>query len=721
MHPDARTNAPDTDYFFLGEGNVAAAIQWSRNGETAPYGLLLWRSGTFPRKESTLLFHPEFGLDRTMLTVTVNGIRRRPQRKDLRVWWASTEVESPVTAVEWNAGEITVRELFFLQPSGPVRTHDGTTGERDTFCRLVRQVFLSRTGSATDAADASVELAFYPNPYMLPPYPAAETEQRLVTAGGGMVCEVCPAGEETEASLFERFITVRRDILPAVPDGTRAPETERTDNGSVPPVTFLYHVADREAASVPRHVRTPKTAPQGCEPDSGDFTGRLLRQFDLARIGLRAAVSPQGAFDASIWQYGYEWGQDAAMCASAAAYAGEFSLAERLLERILTALSNEEGRIAESSRFRDGEPAELNANGAVLLALRDHAALGRDTTLAERYWERIAAIAELPLRDDYRHESGLTAGRRDLWERLPWMGLRTGFDTATNTFCAEGLKAAAELAAMIGRKEEEGRWRDAGETMEAALTGHNRFSCIEDGRIIARRLTDGSVQTEMIAEEGYHDERYAPYVPVAAADPTPRPCEPDSVAALPILYGIVDPESDVAHATLDHLRGHLWNTTGIGGYARSPLASDPDSPGPWPFVSAWMAEAELRAGLTERAAETTGWLLDAAGAGGSWFEYYGERESPPFPPVGVIVWGWGQYLLLAARGWMGIEFNAERLRIAPRIAGFRHTLRTAAHAIRIEVNGLARATADGVPAELRNGGLELPLPITADRTIVFSR
>lgn len=719
MHPDARTNTPDTDYFFLGEGSIAAAIQWSRNGETAPYGLLLWRSGTFPRKESTLLFHPEFGLDRTMLTVTAEGVRYRPKRADLRVWWASTDVENPVTAVEWKAGDITVRELFFLLPLERDRAHDGPTGEGQTTFHLVRQVFLLRTESAADAAEVSVELAFYPNPYVLPPYPAAETGHRLVAAGEGMMCRVCPAAEETEARVFERFITVRRHLFPATPEATGRPETDTAGNGTASPVTFLYLIADKGTAAVPHHVPIPETNRKECGPDAEDFTGRLLRQFDIARIGLRAAVSPQGAFDASIWQYGYEWGQDAAMCASAAAYAGDFGLARRLLERILTAISNDEGRIAESSRFRDGEPAELNANGAVLLALRDHAALGRDTSLIERYWERIAAIAELPLRNDYLHESGLIAGRRDLWERLPWMGLRSGFDTATNTFCAQGLKGAAELAAMIGRKDEACRWREAGETMEAALTGHDRFSCIDEGRIIARRLTDGSVQRSMTAEAGYHDERYTPYVPAPLPDPTPHPCEPDSVAALAVLYGIVDPASDVARATLDHLRTHLWNTTGIGGYARSPLASDPDSPGPWPFVTAWMAEAELRAGLTERAKETTEWLLDAAGAGGSWFEYYGERKSPPFPPVGVIVWGWGQYLLLAVRGWMGIEFNAERLRVAPRITGFRHTLRTGNHAVTIEVNGLADATVNGIPTELRNGGIDLPLPVTADCTIVF--
>ena len=218
----------------------------------------------------------------------------------------------------------------------------------------------------------------------------------------------------------------------------------------------------------------------------------------------------------------------------------------------------------------------------------------------------------------------------------------------------------------------------------------------------------------MRSEAGYDDQRYAPYVPTTVDDPTPRPCDPDSVSALPILCNLVDPTSALARKTLDHLHEHLWNPTGIGGYARSPLASDPDSPGPWPFVTAWMAEAELKAGLTERAQQTTEWLLKMAGEGGSWFEYYGERRTPPYPPVGVIVWGWAQYILLAVRGWMGIEVLSDRLRIAPRLVPYRHRFWVGERYVDIDVTGGERGRIDGVPVELVNGGVEIPVPLARD-------
>lgn len=704
MHPDARTNAPDTEYFFLGDGRISAAVQWSHNPAISPYGLLLMHPEMFYRKESTLLFHPELGLSRTMLTVTVGGIRHRPQHEDLRVWWKSTDSENPAVAVEWKAGELRVCELFTLSRVERKRL-DESDDEREpySYSYLVRQVFITATQSIA-APHATVELAFYPNPYVLESYPVAiDAQNKLVASGKGVVCQVSPQAEEKEGTLFERFIAVRRALnsLPA-------------------PITFLYSITEK-SIGIDSHPCSP-THPQSVPASQSNrtFVERLLCQLDISRIGLKAAISAEGRFDASIWQYGYEWGQDAAMIASAAAYAGEFVLADRVLRRILETLSNEKGQIAESSRFRDGELAELNANGAVLLALRDYAAISGDKSHMTQYWERIVAIAELPLHDEYLHESGLIAGRRDLWERLPWMGLLAGFDTATNTFCAEGLCAAAELATMHGDNNNAERWRAAGEAMRRGMLAHERFSCIADGRVIHRRLMDGSVQQWMTAEAGYHDPRYAPYAPTQVTDPTPRPCDPDSTAALPILYGILDPTSQVAQQTLAHLREHLWDTTGIGGYARSPIASDPDSPGPWPFVTAWMGEAELRGGMTEQARETTEWLLDSAGEGGSWFEYYGQRQTPPFPPIGVIVWGWGQYLLLAVRGWMGIEFTSGVLRIAPRIVGFRHTLRVGDYRIEIDVSGLAHGTVNGSPTRLHNGGIELELPITENYNVQFS-
>src|SRR5207302_1829844 len=111
---------------------------------------------------------------------------------------------------------------------------------------------------------------------------------------------------------------------------------------------------------------------------------------------------------------------------------------------------------------------------------------------------------------------------------------------------------------------------------------------------------------------------------------------------------------DLALVTLDRLCS-LWNPNGLGGYARYNIASDPDSPGAWAFATAFMGAAEIEAELDKRSRETIEWLLEAAGAGGCWFEYYGERKTPPFPPVGVIVWGWAQYILLVVKHIVGVR------------------------------------------------------------------
>ena len=72
-------------------------------------------------------------------------------------------------------------------------------------------------------------------------------------------------------------------------------------------------------------------------------------------MGLRAAVADDGRFDASIWQYGYEWSGDASNVAEALVYSGQFEVARSVLENILTRLTIPEGMAMESSRFRGGQ------------------------------------------------------------------------------------------------------------------------------------------------------------------------------------------------------------------------------------------------------------------------------------------------------------------------------------------------------------------------------
>lgn len=694
---DLQTQLPDTNYFFLGDGRIMVVIQWSRAPEASPYGLMLYDPERMSRKNGSLLFHPELGLQRTMLTVIVDGVRHRPRHEDVRVAWDLSR--SHAVIIRWWAGPVEVTERFHVQE--PSST-------------LARDISLS----GIEEHHVEIEGALYANPLFFDTFGIRSGGVLHASGYAAISFYAVPKGRA-----FERFLTV-----PA----------EHAGNGVV--ATFIYAieaVGTHEFSLYPSEHRFPTLAEQpapvvelgasmAATPDETDMHAsppslapRIADLYRISRRSLRAAVSQLGKFDASIWQYDFEWGMDAAMVATAAAGAGLLDLARQVLENILRRLSNAEGMIAEASRFRGGEMSELNGNGAVLDALWHYWRWSGDTGLLHTRWRRIAAIADYPLRAEFHHSSGLLKTRRDLWERTPWMGVKEGFELGHQVFCIVGLRRAGEMAAALGHAAEAVRWKDAAERIHDAMLHHPTLSLIEEGRFIHRRLVDGTVQTHLAPDPGYHARDYAPYIPVGA-DMTgpPRSCEPDVAEALPIIYGLVDPTSDVVLGTLRALEA-LWNPTGIGGYARYNIAADPDSPGPWSFATAFMAAAEVEAGLHERARRSISWLMDMAGAGGSWFEYYGERQSPPYPPHGIIVWGWAQYLLLVVKHIVGIRVSGDTIRITPKLTGIEHSVRFGEHRIVISVRGHGRALLNGLPTTLDGGTASIALPLNSDHTLEF--
>src|SRR4030095_10317494 len=95
---------------------------------------------------------------------------------------------------------------------------------------------------------------------------------------------------------------------------------------------------------------------------------------------------------------------------------------------------------------------------------------------------------------------------------------------------------------------------------------------------IHRRLVDGSVLSTLVPDYDYLSPEYTSYLPRTFEHNTPpKQCEPDITEALPIVYGLVDPRSDLALVTLDRLCS-LWNPNGYGGYARYQTPFDPHSP-----------------------------------------------------------------------------------------------------------------------------------------------
>jgi hypothetical protein len=672
---DARTNAPETDYFILGDGSVMIAVQWSRSSEMSPYGLLISEPQRMTRKNGTLLFHPESGLERTMLTVVVGATRYRPRHEDVTVAW---DISCRCVVVRWHAGEVAITERFQVQSSSG---------------NVVRDILVDNPQSLA----VTLELPFYPNPLLFDTFGIHPGATMFASGSASMMLYSIPAGRA-----FERFLQV--DARPF---------------GSGIAATFLYSL------EVPHSG--PPAASDDLRPardhDSNDDeqnreARRLEDLYTISRIGLRGAVSQSGRFDASIWQYGMEWGMDAAMVATAAADSGMFTLARAILVRLLRKLTSDEGAIVEASRFRGGAMSELNANGATLDALWHYWRWSGDDTLIHTHWGTIATIADYPLRSEYWHRSGMLASGRDFWERMPWMGVAPGLELGHQVFCSIGLERAAEIATAFGHYEEAGRWSEPSERIRKGMIEDPEWAHVDDGAFIRRRLLDGSVERTLEPTLDGIDRLYAPYLPERIDPPaSPRLCEPDITEALPIVHGMVDPKGALARKTLENLRA-LWNPTGIGGYARYNIASDPDSPGPWPFATAIVAAAEIEGGLVERGLETTAWLADRAGAGGSWLEYYGERH-PPYPPVGIIVWGWAQYMLLYTRHLLGITITVGHIRIAPRVSGIEHVIRHGSRSIRLSTRGLEHATIDGRPAEMIDGGVVIMLPLQSDMVVEF--
>ncbi len=679
---DHQPHLPDTDYFFIGNGTIMAAIQWSRCPAASPYGIVLCDPERMSRKNGSLLFHPELGLARTMLAVVVNGIRHTPRHNDVCARWQFNRNSTVV--VQWNAGPVTVTESFFVQ--------NGSSA-------LVRDVEIA----SQTPASVVIEAALYANPLFFDRFGTRAGSELYAEGYAAIGMYAVPS-----AKAFERFLSLD---LGTVHTTRRASILYNIEAVGTHDVT-LYpadHGSSVDAAMEPLPVP---------EADAEGLGDRIARAYRIACSSLRATVSTLGTFDASIWQYDFSWGLDAAMVATAAACSGQFELAHQVLTNILGSLTNAQGMVAEASRFRGGPMAELNGNGAVLDALWHHWHHSGDDSLLRGHWDRIVAIAEYPLRDEFSDASGLLRGRRDLWERTPWMGVREGFELAHQVFCSVGLSRAAEMADMLGHAALAERWHAAASRIADAMLNHPTYSLVDGGAFVHRRLLDGTVQRELLEDITAFDPEYAPYVPTTESSTTPRRCEPDAAASLPMVYGLVAPSDPRALATLEQLL-ELWNRTGIGGYCRYHPESDPDSPGPWPFATAFIAAAELEAGLTERACRSIEWLINVAGAGGSWFEFYGTRLSPPHPPTGIIVWGWAQFIILVVHHVLGARIHGNTLVLRPRITGINIVLHVGRHRLTVQVDALASATLDGLAIDVADGCVRIPLPLSSDRHLEF--
>jgi hypothetical protein len=287
-----------------------------------------------------------------------------------------------------------------------------------------------------------------------------------------------------------------------------------------------------------------------------------------------------------------------------------------------------------------------------------------DLGLVADVWDRITAIAEYPLRPEFRHApSGMLSGSREFWERHAAHGIAPGLEMVYQLFVSIGLSSAAGMARQLGKSREAGRWHAAADALREAMLSHPTYALLDARGFVKRRTLAGPVQETIAARP---DSGLPAGVPLAAK--RPHLLNPDTCSVLPIVFGFVPPDSAVARATLEQVE-RLWNQEWLGGgYGRYHVSSEPDSPGAWPFASVFVARAAVEAGNADRAWRILRWMTTTAGApAGSWFEFNGPRIAPPFPQVGVIPWTWAELVLLFVHHVLGVRPAADGIHVRPRL------------------------------------------------------
>lgn len=410
---------------------------------------------------------------------------------------------------------------------------------------------------------------------------------------------------------------------------------------------------------------SPESLQYWKERAHASFNSPILDHFfNASQFQLPAVISRSGKVDSSIWQYNQEGVRDLAMMAVGLTISGHHEIAGRILNRLFEEFVADDGDTIDSSEKRDPDDVELDQNGVLLFALKNYVLWTGAQEIITKHWDKIVATADFPLSDVFCHQpSGLLANRREYWERHQVHGIVKGMELGHQLFVAIGLSAASTLARLVSRESEALRWEEEAERIKQAMLNDERYRLIDNRGFIKRRSMDGLVQ-EIV--KPLPEAQLPEGVPLSSKGD--HRLNPDASAALPIAMGFISPDSPIASETLSNLET-LWNQAWEdGGYGRYHVSSELDSPGSWPFPSLFIARSYVETENFEKVWRILRWLNTVPGAlAGSWFEFYGQRLAPPYPQVGITPWTWAEMLILLIRHIIGIQPEANYVRIRPKL------------------------------------------------------
>jgi hypothetical protein len=376
--------------------------------------------------------------------------------------------------------------------------------------------------------------------------------------------------------------------------------------------------------------------------------------YDFARYSLDNFATEDGRMNNGYLQYNAEWIRDGSNTALGALMAGNFEMAKALGNHFLTEMITDAGVTMIGGGFANPDREQLDQMGEMLHFLRCYVDWTGDESLVRQNRAKILAMIERPLNPVFLDKTGMVHNRREFWERT----FDDAYELIYQTYVILGLREACKLAPLLGAKDKAQNWQKAADHMLKAMLSHPDRALVDNGRLIKRRNVTGEIAD--------YFSGYAGYVYDCPQTVTfHHRLMPDATQALPIAFRVIDPQSDLAHNTLNEVE-KLWNARWFsGGYSRYNSSSEPNQVGPWAFATSFIMRGQHEARLYERSRRSLEYLHSIPGGKtGAWFEEIpATRGTSKWD--GIICWSTGEMTLFIIRHYLGIRFDSDELVIQP--------------------------------------------------------
>ena len=369
---------------------------------------------------------------------------------------------------------------------------------------------------------------------------------------------------------------------------------------------------------------------------------RSLLVFKLMADEQTGAVIAAPEFDPAFTAcggYAYCWGRDAGYITVAMDLAGYHDLAAAFYRWAQSAQEPEGWWMHRHYASGHWGPSwgllQVDETGSILYGMAVHARLHGGEAFAASVWENVRRAADWLV--GHVGSSGLTCRAYDLWEE------RVAELTYSTAAVAAGLKAAAELALMVGEAEAAACYAAAAESLRAALLREG----VRDGRFLRGRyleVSEGEYLAALAAGRLVRQRLGPKALPVyeLAEDPILD----TSLLGISTPFGVVGASEPVMAATAQAVLESLWAAP-AGGLKRYEGDRYRDG-NPWILTTLWYGLYAADSGDFETARQMLDWAVLRQNGAGLLPEQIDPVTGAPAWVV-PLTWSHAMFVLLALR------------------------------------------------------------------------